>query len=157
MDTLKKRGSESFQALGQAAIDHSQSASTIMKGFFLNSLGDIAQAQGELYLAMGIMDPVALAAGAGLLVLAGILHGLAGSAGGGSSSMSGGGGGGGAASGYDSGTNSAAAANAPEQKTVTVQVMGHYFESDQTKTHLMDMLRSVTDATDYKYQQIGSA
>lgn len=163
MDTLNKRGSEAFMQMGKAAIDSSMSASEIMKGFFLNSLADIAQSYGELYMLAGIGgDYAKLAAGAALLALSGALRGLAGSAGdsggGGGSigSFSGGGDSGGPGfGGGDLGASSTPAPEAVEKKNVTVQIMGSYFESDQTKTHLMDMLREVTDATDFKYQQIG--
>ncbi len=154
MDTLKRRGSDAFEAFGRAAIDHSQSASQIMKGFFLNSLADIAQAQGQLYLAMGFVDPTKLAAGAALLALSGALRAMAGQAGasGGMGDYSGGGAG--------VGSSYSSPAQEPDQKSeqkkaVTVQVQGHYFETEQTKTKLMDMIREATDATDFKYVQIG--
>lgn len=153
-NALQKNASTAFQAMGKAAIDHSQSAGQIMKGFFLNSLADIAQAQGELYLAMGLMDPAALAAGAGLLALSGVLRALAG--GGGGSSMGGGGGGslgGGAA--LDQPASSQPAQQSAPAKSVTLNIQGHYMETDQTKTWLMDQIRSATDATDFKYVQIG--
>lgn len=41
------------------------------------------------------------------------------------------------------------------QKTVTIQVQGHYFETEQSKMKMLEMIRSATDATDFKYQQIG--
>lgn len=159
---MQKRGGEMFQNLGKAAVDGSMSAADVMKGFFLNALGDIAQSQGEMYLAMGLAPGGQgyLAAGAGLLALSGVLHALAGSSGGSSSSYSGGGGslgGGDVGGGPSSSTSSATPAAAPPtpQKAVTIQVMGHYFETEQTKTALMDMVRSATDATDFKYVQIG--
>ena len=42
-----------------------------------------------------------------------------------------------------------------KKKNVTLQVMGSYFETEQTKTRLLEMIRENTDATDFKYQQIG--
>jgi len=159
-NVMKNRGSEMFQSFGKAAIDGSQSAADIMKGFFLNALGDIAQRQGELYLAMGLIpgQQEYLAAGAALLALSGVLHALGGSSGasaGSSISDVGGGGGGGGGIGGSDTSGSQAAAQATPQKSVTVQIMGHYFETEQTKTKLMDMIRDATDATDFKYVQIG--
>jgi hypothetical protein len=52
---------------------------------------------------------------------------------------------------------SAVAADATPKKTVTVQIAGHYFETEQTKTRLMEMIRETTDATDYKYVQVGQS
>lgn len=153
MDTLKRRGADAFEAFGRAAVDHSQSASQIMKGFFLNSLADIAQAQGQLYLAAGLVDPTKLAAGAALLALSGALRAMAGSAGGGGDSF---GSYGGAGGGYGGGASSQMEpAKEEPKKSVTLNIMGHYMESDQTKTWLMDQIRSATDATDFKYVQIG--
>ncbi len=156
---MQKRGSEMFQNLGKAAVDGSMSASEVMKGFFLNALGDIAQSQGEMYLAMGMVPGGQgyLAGGAALLALSGALHALAGGGGGSSMGSGGGGGGGGGFSSDSSGgaaSDQSMAAAAP-QKSVTIQVMGHYFETEATKTKLMDMVRDATDATDFKYVQIG--
>lgn len=154
MDTIKNRGSDAFVAFGRAAVDHSQSASQIMKGFFLNSLADIAEAQGKLYLAAGLVDPTKLAAGAALLALSGVLRAMAGSAGGGG--IGEGGGGGGGAYGAIGGAERPEVKEAP-QKTVSVNIMGHYMESEHTKTWLMDQIRAATDATDFSYKQIGQA
>lgn len=55
-----------------------------------------------------------------------------------------------------------AAAHAPDarefqqqKKSVNIQVMGHFFETEQTKTHLVDLIRQATDATDFTIKQIG--
>lgn len=42
-----------------------------------------------------------------------------------------------------------------ERKAVTLQVMGDYFETEQTKTRLVDLIREANDATDFKFVQIG--
>lgn len=155
-DSFKKHGVSMFEQFGKAAIDHSMSASEIMKGFFLNSLADIAMAQGEVYLAQGLIgDPGALAAGAALIALSGALRALAGSAGGGGSigDYGSGGGGGGAYAASDSSTQTQQPAS--PQKSVSLVVQGNYFETEQTKTRLLDMIRGATDATDFKYVQIG--
>jgi len=74
-----------------------------------------------------------------------------------------GGGGGSAPGGFSvpaAGSGEAGAAPALQEqpkKSVTIQVMGHYFETEQTKTKLMDMMREATDATDFAYKQIGQS
>ena len=120
----------------------------------LNSLADIAEAQGDLLLASALVNPLNAAAGAALLVLSGVLRGAAGSAGSSSGvGSSSGGGGGVATSATDSGLTTQPALSTPS-KAVTIQVQGNYFETDATKRTLMDMIRSETDATDFKYTQI---
>lgn len=42
------------------------------------------------------------------------------------------------------------------KKAVTISIQGNYFETDQTRQRLMEMVREATDATDFKYVQIGS-
>ena len=134
-----------------------KSASDVIKGIFFNMLGDMAEKQGDFVLASSIFppNPLGIAAAGALFALSGVLHSMGG--GGGSS---GGGGGGGAVSysgdapGY--GQTPTSQQVAPPQKGVTIQVQGSYFETEQTKQRLMEMIRDQTDATDFKYQQIGS-
>lgn len=150
---VHRRSAEAFIALG----DGSKDAGEAMKGFLFGSLADIAEAQGMIMLAQGIAGNFAAgAAGAGLLILAGILRSQAKSA---SQSFSGGGGGSGG--GFDSFDSRQDSGNekpemqAQQKKSVTLQVMGNYMETEETKMHLMDLIRQATDATDFKYQQIG--
>lgn len=167
-ENFGKRGKEvytSFQNHATSALlalgDGSKSATEAMKGFFFGMLADRAQAEGMLLLASSIWppNPIGLAAGAGLIALAGFLRAQAG----GGSSMQGGGAGGGASGGA---TNLAAreeeekplsafAQEEQKKKAVTIQIQGNYFETEQTKTRLMEMVREATDATDFKYVQIG--
>lgn len=42
-----------------------------------------------------------------------------------------------------------------QRKTVTLQIQGNYFETEQTRTRLVDILREANDAQDFKFQQIG--
>lgn len=147
----------------------SASASQAAKGFFFGFLGDVATKHGALMLLQAIWppNPIAAAGGTALLVLGRVLKSAAGSSGGG------GGGGGGevsvpalaaatpsATSGgtdYSSPMPAQAAQQAEVQKkTVTISIQGNYFETDQTRTKLMDMMREATDATDLKYVQVGS-
>jgi len=150
-DIVKTGAKKFFIGLGEG----SKSASELMKGFLLNSLADYAEMKGEVLLADGIgsMNPVAIAEGGALLAMSGAIRAAAGSAGstGGASGVGGGVGGGGP---------SFAAAEGPQlqdqkKKSVTIQVMGNYFETEQTKRRLVEMVREETDATDFKYQQIG--
>lgn len=153
VNIFQKNAETAFSKFGESVVNHSATASEIMRGFFLNTLADMAQAQGQLYLAMGLVDPTKFAAGAALLTLSGILRAMAGGQGGHSGGDSGGGGSFSGGS-YDSSSQNNVKEAAP-QKSVTVQVMGNYFETEQTKTKLLDMIRESTDATDFKYVQIG--
>ena len=158
--TIGSRATQAFKAIGSG----SASAGQAMKTFFLGALGDMATKQGEMFLMQGLgfaatpggqaSGGVLIAEGAGLIAL-GALLGASSSGGGGTSGAGAGGGGGGGAAGVDTSGGASQAAAASEKKTVTFQVMGHVFETDQTKRVLMDLMRQETDATDFKYQQIG--
>jgi len=153
--TLTSNAASAFRALG----DGSKSAGDAMKGFLLGSIADIAEAQGQFLLASGIgtMNPIQIAEGGALIALAGLLRSQAGDAGGGGigGSSGGGGGGGGGSSSQPSLLSEKPDMMEDKKKAVTVQVMGNYFETEQTKTRLLEMIRENTDATDFKYQQIG--
>jgi hypothetical protein len=154
-DSFSKNAKNAFMDLGRGT----KSAADVMKSFFLNALADIAEGQGTIMLA-NIFNPASMAAGAGLLVLAGVLRGLAGEGGGGGKSgsigaataSSGGGGG------Y---TSSAMDMERPQveesrrKREVQLVIQGNYFETEQTKRTLMEMIRSETDATGFSYVQIG--
>lgn len=159
--TFQKEGTASFEAFGKAAVDHSQSASQIMKGFFLNALADMAQAEGELFLVAGLADPSKLAAGAALLILSGALRAMAGSAGGGSSSGGFDLGGGSASSGTTSAAAAAAAAPAAAAATptgnLTINVQGDYLNTQETQRSLLQAVRDATDQTGFQYLQIGQS
>lgn len=152
--TLTKNAAAAFKAMG----DGSKSAGDAMKGFLFGSIADVSEAKGQFLLASGIgtMNPIEIAQGGALIALAGLLRSQAGDAGGGGvGGSSGGGGGGGAPP-----TSSSSLSEKPElqeekKKAVSVQIMGSYFETEQTKTRLLEMIRENTDATDFKYQQIG--
>jgi len=157
--TFQKEGTASFEAFGKAAVDHSQSASEIMKGFFLNALADMAQAEGELFLVAGLADPSKLAAGAALLALSGALRAMASSTGAGSSSSSLGSYGGGSSAG--GGTSSAAdstspaAAAATPTGSLTINIQGDYLNTQETQRTLLQAVRDATDQTGFQYLQIG--
>jgi hypothetical protein len=156
-NALNKNGKSAFIALG----DGSKSAGDAMKMFLLGSIADVAEAQGEFLLASGIgtFDPIQIAEGGALLSLSGLLRSLAG---GGSSGGIGAGSGGGA-SGASSGGGAtpstatdlqATQAQQANQRNVTIAVSGNYFETEQTKRTLMEMIRQETDATSFSYVQI---
>jgi len=153
--TLTSNAASAFRALG----DGSKSAGDAMKGFLLGSIADIAEAQGQFLLASGIgtMNPVQIEEGGALIALAGLLRSQSGAAGGGGvgGSSGGGGGGGGSSSPSANQISEKPELEAEKKKAVTVQIMGNYFETEQTKTRLLEMIRENTDATDFKYQQIG--
>lgn len=156
---------ESLMAVGEGT----KSASEIAKGFILGMLADEAQARGQLLLLASIFppNPAGLGAGAGLLILAGALRSMAGGKAGadmGSVSVSSSAGSANEqsnalnGSGLDVASGSAspnAAAFQQPRRQVTVQVQGNYFETEQTRTRLMEMIREATDNTDFRYVQIG--
>ena len=166
-----KRGSETFDSVGKhsakAFSDIGAGTATLgqaMKGMFLNVLADRASAEGNLLLLSGLWppNPVALAAGAGLLALGGFLRSQAGSGGGAGAPSGGGGGGGGPESGYKAGelagVSDASKPAQPEEfrrRSVAINVHGNYFETEETRRRMMEMIRQETDATDFTYSQVG--
>lgn len=152
--SVKNNSIAAFKAMG----DGSKSASEAMKGFLLNSVADYVEMKGQAMLLEGMWppNPVAIAAGGGMIALSAAMR----SAAGGSSSGGGAGAGAGGGGGGPGGSSPQDISSKPEpeeqkKKSVTIQVQGNYFETDQTKQKLMEMIRENTDATDFKYQQIG--
>lgn len=145
---FEKNAVSSLVALGEGTAD----AGEAMKGFMFGALADIAEAEGRVMLLQAFHNPAAGAAGAALIVLSGVLRGMAGnkakSEGVGSSGGSGGGG-------ADSPSASHPEAKDQPRKAVTVQIQGSYFETDQTRTRLMEMIRESGDFTDFNLRQIG--
>jgi hypothetical protein len=153
-NALNKNGKSAFIALG----DGSKTAGEAMKMFLLGSIADVAEAQGEYLLASGIgtFNPVQIAEGGALLALSGLLRSLSGGGGGGVGAGSSSSGGGASSSGGSPSTvgDLQTAEAAKTQKNVTIAVQGNYFETEQTKRTLMEMIRSETDATSFSYVQI---
>lgn len=155
--SLQKNSKAAFIAMG----DGSKSAGDAMKGFIFSSLADIAEAQGELHVAAGIasMNPVEFAEGGVLLALSGFLRSQAG----GGSSMGGSGGGGGGGGGVSSSSSSSAGDSAAPSAQVTpaqhmqIVVQGNIFDSDATRTRLMELMRQAQDMQDFRLVQIGQA
>ena len=138
-------------------------AAKFLKAAFLGMLADRAEAEGQLKIASGIFppNPPMLAAGAGLLALGGVLRGIAGEGG---ASIGGGAGGGAAAGGGlggGGGTTEAPTVQRPDipastarGRQVTIAIAGNYFETEQTRRQLVEMIRQETDATAFAYTTI---
>lgn len=150
-----------FLAISQGGA----AAADALKKAAVGAIADEAESRGRLALAASIWppNPLGLAAGAGLIALAGLLRSSVGD-GGGSSAGAGASGGGGtygatvsdiSTGDYRQGLTQSPAPVA--QRSVTVAVQGNYFETDQTRQTLMNMIRQETDATDFKYVQIGGS
>ena len=153
VNSFQTRSKNAFAEFGAG----SKTASEAAKGFFFNMLGDVATAQGEFMMldafkTFPAVNVPEFAAGAALVALGGAL-GAAGGAKTGGASAAGGGGSVGGAEAY--GSSPSIAANQPTQKSVTIAIQGNYFDTDQTRTRLLEMVREATDATDFKYVQIG--
>lgn len=162
---MSKAGERAFSAIGNNAVsafkalgNGSKDASSALKGFFLGALGDIAEQQGEAMLLMGLWppNPVAIAGGGALIALGAAMKAAGDSSGSSSSSVGGGGGySSAAAASSDTSANAQPTPAPAEKKTVTVSIAGNYFETDQTRTRLMDMIREAGDFTDFNLKQIG--
>lgn len=155
---------EAFQGIGEEGFV----LGAAMKKAIIGALADEAMARGALLIASSIWppNPVGLAAGVGLEALSGVLRALAGSGGGAGVSS-----GGGSASnqpGARNGPNigiaetsevrsqaAADAAQAGSRRSVNVTIQGHYFETEQTKTRLVEIIREAGDITDFKTSFIG--
>lgn len=162
MKAFLSHSKSAFIELGEGTKD----ATEIMKGFFFGMLGDIAEQQGEVMMLSSIWppNPLGFAGGAALLALSGFLHSQAG---GGSSGSAGSGISAGGAGSFASSpaladvgspaTASAAAAASTPRNSVTIQVMGNYFETEETKRRLAEIIREHQDATDFTFKEIGHA
>lgn len=147
-----------------------KSATEIMKGFFFGMIGSMASATGQFMVldafkgsltGLPVINFPELAAGGAMITLGSFLSGMGS---GGTSVPSGSGSGG---SGDMSSISAAQATNTAQnigqidaaesqkKKSVTIQVMGNYFETDETKRRLVDIIRDFQDATDYRFIQIG--
>ena len=148
---FKLHSANAFLAIGEG----SKNAGDAMKGFMLGALADIAEAQGRVLLAAVLVNPLNAAAGAALLVLAGFLRSQSGEskASSGLGDVGGGGGGGGGPS--SSALESPQMDEKKLQKTVTINVSGSYFDTDQTRTRITELVRESADFTDFKFNTIG--
>lgn len=137
-----------------------KSAADAAKGFIFGMLADEAEARGKLMMLASIFppNPLGIAGGAALIALAGFLRSQGGGGGGGGGGGAAGGGGGAAiASPAGAGAMTEAPSVAENQmsKAVSVVVQGSYFETEQTKTRLIEMIRESSDATNFEIKNIG--
>jgi hypothetical protein len=153
---FQKASITAFKAIGEGA----KSAGDIMKQFMFGAMADIAEQKGEYHLIEGFASEnyAEVAGGAALLALSGFLR-----------SQAGGGGGGGASSGIsapsggETGPGAAAASDTPAapalaaKKEMTLNIHGNYFDTDQTRTRLMEIMRESQDITDFNLVKIGQS
>lgn len=163
MQSFQRHSTYAFEKMGESMVQGkniAQAAGDAMKSIFLNVIADRAIAEGSMMMLSGIWppNPLALGAGAGLIALGGALRTM----GGGTGSVPAGGAGGGLGSAdgvsipvTNSDSNISQAQNIVPQKTVSVNVAGNLFNTSETQRTLMEMIRQETDATDFKYTQIG--
>lgn len=137
-----------------------QTASQAMKGMVFGTVADTAEAKGSEMILAGIWppNPPAIAGGLALLALSSKLSSMAGGASAGGGSVGGGGGaGGGGGSVSSSSTEVPGTPQLQEapKKTVTFTVQGHMFNTEQTQKHIVDMIKQESDATDFRFRQVG--
>jgi hypothetical protein len=154
--SFQKNAVSSLQAFGAGT----ETAAEAAKGFLFGMLADVAEGYGRMMMLTAFesfpaINVPKLAAGAALIALSGYLRsqaagGKAGGLGGAGAGVGGGGGFGGGA------PEQNVAANQQEKKSVTIAIQGNYFDTDQTRTRLLEMIREGTDATDFRYVQIGT-
>jgi hypothetical protein len=159
-DAFSSNAETAFLNLGSGA----QNASQALKGFFYGAIADTAQAFGRQILLASIWppNPVGVAAGGALIALAGFLRAHAK----GATSTSFGGGTGlsaGEAPGFgtrlettEPGKLEPGKLEEKERKMVSIQIQGNYFETEQTRTRLVEIIRESSDFTDFQVKQIGS-
>ncbi len=164
LKNFSKLGDQSFHSVGQNAAaafqamgDGSKSAGDAMKGFLFGTIGDVAIAQGTMHLLAGIWppNPIELAEGAALIALGGALKSVGSSSGASAPSA-----GSVSGSGPSSGDAATAAGQAPApsatpHKSVSINIHGSLFETDQTRQRLMSMIREAGDYTDFNLKQVG--
>lgn len=151
---------DAFVAIGEGAA----TGQNLIKKVVLGSIADMAISYGRTMAVTNAFPPVGpnpgAAAGVGLMVFGGYLKGMAG----GSSKVEAGGGdtSGGKMKDFDSKLpdmkmpeDRPMVEEAKPQRAVTIQIQGNFYETEETRTRLLEMIRQSTDATDFKYQQIG--
>lgn len=153
--TLATAFGNAFQDIGTAGWQLGDA----MKKAMIGAIADIAQAKGRELIAASIWppQPLGLAAGAALIALGGVLRASVGAP----SSVPGGGATAGGSAAPE--TPKPVVGETPEpdkfeaekRKAVTIQVMGHFFETDETRRKLTEMIREESDATDFKILSVG--
>lgn len=149
----------------QALLDFGSGAKTAgeaAKEFLLGTIADQAEGQGELLLLSSIWppNPIGLAAGAGLIALAGALRAAAGGGGSGFGAVGSGGsapGGGSTSQPLGGPGPGAPQANTNPAQAMTVNFHGPVFDTDATRTRLMELMRQAQDMQAFNLNQIGPA
>jgi len=156
-DAYKTHSTQALLDVGAGSKD----AAEAMRGFMFGAIADIAQAEGEVMMAQAFEGNfAAAAAGAGLIALAGFLRSqsqssattMPSTASGGSNTP------------YET-TNYGTRTDQPptlsdyqqnqQKQSVVINVQGSYFETEQTKMALVDLIRQNQDATQYTISTIG--
>jgi ribosomal protein L29 len=172
MQDFTKIATGSFNIVGQNAQsafeqmgEGSETAGEAMKAFMFGSLGAIAEQAGGVMLLEGLWppNPVAIAGGAALIALGGYLKGQgkggssstapSASVGSGSSDASSST----ASTSTDNSASSGPSANQTAQQSVSFVVQGNLYSSNEAKLEMMDIMRSATDATDFRYTSVGGS
>lgn len=155
-NSFEKNAVSALQAFGAGQ----ESASDAAKGFIFGMLADEAEARGKIMLLASIWppNPAGLAAGAGLIALSGFLRSQGGNGGasGGSAGASGGSSTSGAAAspGAFNSTGVSPIQQAQPTKAVTINIAGSFFETEQTKQRLVEMINETADATGYTVRPV---
>ena len=155
-DSLGKIGFAAFDALGRGAATGANEIGKAM----LSTIGSIASNYGQMMMLASLFpfNPLTFAAGAALVALGGFLGGAAGGGGAQASAA--------APAGEDRGPMATPEINrreeerpmveeAAQKKTVNLVVQGNIYETDQTRQRLVELIREASDATDFRYDQIG--
>lgn len=136
-----------------------------MKKAVIGALAAEASSRGALLIASSIWppNPLGLAAGAGLVALGGTLSALAGGDSGPRVSSPSGAAAGGATnynpSQFGPATDNRQVLNDAEaekaRKSVSIVIQGNYFETEQTRQRLVEIIRDSADYSDFKVQSVG--
>jgi hypothetical protein len=148
--SFQKSAVSNFEAFGAGTKNGADAA----KGIMFGMMADISEQYGEMILLMSIWppNPVGIAAGGALLALAGFLRSQADSAPaatGGAAAISSGYSSGGAGSIGDTLPTPQATAEAQKQKMVTINIQGHYLDTESSRMWLVEQIRQASDATDF--------
>lgn len=176
MNNFAKHGEDAFGAVASAAGEAfkamgngSKSAGDAMIGALLGALGQFAISKGSVVTAAGIADtvmldpigPAEIVAGGALVTLGSALEALSGSIGSSIPSVPSSAPSSGGSSGGSSSSGGAVSAGSPSnlqqapQKSVSLEIHGNYYDSNESKMQLMTMIRQATDATDFNYTRVG--
>lgn len=175
--------SSNMSSAFQKIADGSEDAQSAILKAVLSTIAQEATARGSMLILESIANPALLVPGLGLLALGGALMGATSAMGGAKKadvpavaapSTTGGGAGGQqvtmeSSSGFSGlsakdvssmSTMQLAQVSALEKQThkaVHINVQGHYFETEQTKMKLVEMIRESSDATDFTIKQVGES